>query len=297
MGADGPVLVVGATGTIGRTVVAELMARGVAVRAFTRDPSRAAAVLQSDGGGRSGAVEIVKGDLNDRTSVRQAARGCSQLFITTADSPGQVEWEVDTVRTVLDAGADHIVKISSCDATADATYLWARHHYRIEQALRELTPRHSILRPHFFMQNLFSFSADVIGRGILSAPAGTGRLGMIDARDIGLAAAVLLAAGKPLGRSAELTGPSPVSFADVTDAIGAALGRAVRYEDVAPERHRQRMLQEEGTTPEQAEDVLGVYADIRNGVLDRHTGEVQSITGRSPRPITRFASDYADRFC
>jgi len=66
-------LVTGATGFIGRHVVAGLLARGLAVRALVRSPGRAAHLRRAD-------VEIVAGDLGDRASLAAACRDCDVVF-------------------------------------------------------------------------------------------------------------------------------------------------------------------------------------------------------------------------
>ncbi|MFD6969994.1 SDR family oxidoreductase, partial [Streptomyces sp. NPDC059949] len=79
------VLVTGATGNVGSKVATELRARGISVRAFVRDPDRAAAVL----GGR---IEMAHGDFADPASVRRALDGVERMFLLCANDPRQVEY-------------------------------------------------------------------------------------------------------------------------------------------------------------------------------------------------------------
>src|SRR5712692_3779095 len=72
------VLVVGATGQLGRAIVWRLSEDGVPVRALVRPTSNVAVLLDSD-------AERVKGDLRDAESLRKACRGCDAV-ITTATS-------------------------------------------------------------------------------------------------------------------------------------------------------------------------------------------------------------------
>ncbi|HSX95896.1 MAG TPA: NAD(P)H-binding protein, partial [Streptomyces sp.] len=67
-------LVTGATGTVGRQVVAELLARGHAVRALTRDASRAAFPAE---------VEVVQGDLAEPDSLVPALHGVTGVHLIT----------------------------------------------------------------------------------------------------------------------------------------------------------------------------------------------------------------------
>ncbi len=82
-------LVTGATGNVGSRVVRELQGRGVSVRAFVRDPDKAAAML--DG------VELVFGDFSNPESVRRALEGVEGVFLACANDPRQVEYETGVI--------------------------------------------------------------------------------------------------------------------------------------------------------------------------------------------------------
>ena len=73
-----PVLVTGATGRVGRAVVAQLLAAGVPVRALTRRPT--AADLPA-------AVEIVAGDLTLPESLDAALEDVSSVFLVWTAPP------------------------------------------------------------------------------------------------------------------------------------------------------------------------------------------------------------------
>ena len=72
------VLVTGASGFVGSAVVRRALARGYDVRAFVR-PGSALGNLEGV------AVEIARGDLEDRESMANAIRGCDGLFHVAAD--------------------------------------------------------------------------------------------------------------------------------------------------------------------------------------------------------------------
>src|SRR5687768_12444688 len=72
---DGPVLVFGATGKQGGATVRHLRARGIPVRAVTRNP-------QGEGGRRltEAGVEVVRADLDDPATLGPALAGCRGVF-------------------------------------------------------------------------------------------------------------------------------------------------------------------------------------------------------------------------
>ena len=71
----GVILVSGATGQQGGAVSRSLLERGFAVRALTRDPEKAEAGELADLG-----VEVVGGDLEDRSSIERVLDGVHGVF-------------------------------------------------------------------------------------------------------------------------------------------------------------------------------------------------------------------------
>jgi uncharacterized protein YbjT (DUF2867 family) len=86
------VLVSGAIGNVGSGVVQELRGRGVSIRAFVRDPARAAEKLGEG-------VELAAGDFSDTESLRRALEGVDYLFLTSADGLQKVEHETTVIDT------------------------------------------------------------------------------------------------------------------------------------------------------------------------------------------------------
>ena len=96
-------LVLGATGGFGRAMAKELVDRGASVRALTRDPARAGALLGAS-------VEVAAGDATDAAAVARAAAGCA-IVVHAVNlpfhlwDPGMRDATARVVAACRDAGA------------------------------------------------------------------------------------------------------------------------------------------------------------------------------------------------
>ncbi|MEU4690899.1 NmrA family NAD(P)-binding protein [Actinoplanes sp. NPDC023714] len=277
------ILVTGATGAVGARVVRELQARQADVRAFVRDP------------GKMSGVETAAGDFDDPASLRRALDGVDRVYLCAADGPRKVAHETAVIDAAAAAGVERIVKLSAMHADPDSALPPFRWHGTIEEHLRGSGVPAVILRPAYFMTNLLMVAGGIAHTGVLPAPTAGRGVAMIDVRDVAAVAAVtLLDEGHP-GHAYELTGPTPVTFAQVAAALSAATGRTVTSLDLTAEQARPRFAGA-GLPDWLAAHLAGVFALIRDGGFERTTGHVPAITGRPARDITGFAGDFAAAF-
>ena len=282
------ILVTGATGQAGSQVVRSLLARQARVRVLVRDAERARRLFGD-------AVDVAEGDLAYPPSVRAALDGADVLFLSCADDPRRVEWEIDAIDAAAAAGVRRVVRLSALLAEPGSPVAFWDWHGRIDEHLRAADVPAVVLRASFFMSNLLQAADAVAHAGCLVAPAGESRIGMIDPRDVGDAAAVAILGTGHDGRTYELTGPAAVSHAQVARALGAAIGRPVEYV-AAGDDEAQRAMVDAGLPPFVAEQVVRMYAVARTGGLERVTPMVPALTGRVPRDLTAFVRDHADWF-
>jgi uncharacterized protein YbjT (DUF2867 family) len=282
------VLVTGATGNAGAQVVRALVKEEQEVRAFVRDADKAYALFGD-------AVELAVGDFADAQSVRAALAGAEALFLSCADDPRRVDWETAAIDSAATAGVRRIVKLSSLTAEPGAPVAFWDWHGRVERHLRRSRISSTVLRSSAYMTNVLAEADRVALEGRLNAPAGDARIAMIDPRDVGAAAAAALATAGHDGRTYVLTGPQAITYAQVAAELSAATGREVEYDDISDEDARQGMVQ--GGMPDAiARQVVNVFAMLRQGVAERVTDGVESLTGRPPRDFASFARDHAFLF-
>jgi uncharacterized protein YbjT (DUF2867 family) len=188
------VLVVGATGNQGGAAVDHLLAadREFAVRGLTRaQDSEAARTLAERG------VDVRRGDLNDKGTLRSAVDGVNAVVIVTNIWTAGFDRSVRQGKNIADVaaevGVDHLVFSGAGyhDRNLEITALEPAGE--IEQYIRALDVPATFLRPVWFMHNLEPAFEDIHG-GTLALPiAEDVTLQMVAVDDVGRAVARILA--------------------------------------------------------------------------------------------------------
>lgn len=282
------ILVTGATGNIGRHVTAALLERGASVRAFVRDPARAAELLGEQ-------VELAVGDFEDVASLRRALRNVDHVFLTSADGPHKPAHETAVIDAAAAAWVQRIVKLSSIGAAANASLGFWRWHGQVEEHLVRSQLPAVVLRSNFFMTGLLASAGAIAGTGKLFAPADDAKIAMIDSRDVAGAAAALLTEDGHEGRTYIVSGPEAITYRDVAEQLAAAIGRPVEFVDLPDEAAYAGML-DSGAPQWLAENVVGLFGELREGAGAEVTDTVRALTGRPPRTFAEFARDHAAAF-
>ncbi|MEZ5098245.1 MAG: SDR family oxidoreductase [Thermoleophilia bacterium] len=283
------ILVTGATGTVGRELVRELAGRGVAVRALVRSPERAAALHGLD-------VELAWGSLEDARSVAAALDGVETAFLLTGVPENQLELQNGFVDAAIGAGVAHLVKLGVMHPALDHPVGFFRWHRETELRIERSGLGWAHVRPNNFFQNLL-FQAEGIRRdGVFRSCFGQGRVSSVDARDVAaVSAAVLRDPSRWHGRALDVTGPAAPTHDEMLAALSHALGRDVRYVDLAPEEFEAATLAG-GAPAFFARDLTLLARSLAAGAASEVTDVVAETTGRPARSIDDFARDYADSF-
>ena len=146
-----PILVIGATGHVGRDVVHTLKAAGQPVRVMTRDRSRARDLGVT-------AAEIVEGDLRDPASLSAAVDGVERAYYATPDPADNVVMLENFVAAATPAGIRHVVRLSARSADIASANDLARRHGLAEQALERSGLAWTHIRPSWFMQMMVDYA-------------------------------------------------------------------------------------------------------------------------------------------
>jgi len=277
------ILVTGAAGNVGSEVVRALLDRGAQVIAagHRRDQTGV-----SEGPG----VTAARLDFNDRATWSQALSGAQHLFLmrppAIADVENNLNPFVDYART---RGVDHVLFLSVAGAGKNRFV----PHRKVEDHLRAHGDHYTNLRPGFFAQNLQSaYLQDIVEDDRIYVPAGRALVNWIDVRDVAeVAALVLLDPAPHRGRSYTLTGPGPVPWSEVTDALTKALGRPIHYQPASVlgyMRHLSRRGFPRGAVLVQT--ILHFVLRFGQGATMDPT--LERILGRSGRSVHQYIADH-----
>lgn len=219
------ILVIGATGRVGRHVVEQLVARDASVRVLTRDPAKAAFPT---------GVEVAKGDLLDIHALRAAFVGVRTLFLLNAVTGDEFTQAIVTLNVAREAGVDRVVYLSVFDADRAVNVPHFAVKSGAERMLEAMNFGATILRPTYFIDNEAMVKDVILQHGVYPMPIGGKGVAMVDARDIAEVAAIELirrdrAPDKLPIETINVVGPETLTGEDVAAIWSDVLGRPVAY--------------------------------------------------------------------
>jgi uncharacterized protein YbjT (DUF2867 family) len=275
------ILVIGGRSKIGAALIAELLDRGQQVRVLTRAGESAAAL--PDG------AEAVTGDLADEGSLVAAMTGADRVFLLSSPHPDAVRWHHNAIDAARRTEVQLLVRSSILGADRDSPAEFISAHTDCDRYLEESGLPYAIVRPNLFLQNIpESTIPSIDGAGTFYADAGQARISMVDTRDVGAVAAVVLTEPGHAGAGYDVTGPEALSYDDVAAKLTETMGRRISYADVPDDAVRQALLGA-GLTPWFAGALVGLYQDYRRSGADGYaaqvTGTVAELTGRPARSL------------
>ncbi len=281
--------VTGSTGTVGSAVVGALSDLDLDFVAITRDPEAAVQRLGTH-------VRAVRGDLADPGSLAEALAGVDALFLLTPGGPATVEQAGAALDAASRAGVRHVVRLSALGADQSAPFQIGRWHAAAEEKVRGSAIPWTILQPDAFMQNLLASAPSISERGEFYSARGDGKRALIDARDIGAAAAAVLGDTTPhRGATYRLTGGEALGDEHVAEHLSDALGRTIRCVPVPPEAVGEGM-RAAGLPEWLIADLLLLDEFTAKGLLGSVDPTLGELLGRPPLTFARFARDYAEVF-
>lgn len=260
------ILVTGATGNIGRHVVAGLRERGATVRTMSRF---------ADGG-------TVTGDLTKPATLHSVLSTVDSVFLLW---PFMSADGIDDVLEVVARYASRIVYVSALSAKNGG--VWGD----VEAAIRRTGLEWTFLRPGGFATNTLEWAPAIRAGRPARMPYPEAGRSLIHEADIADIAVLALTEDGHAGRTYELTGPEILTQVEQARILGEVAERPATIEELTKEEARAAMTWAGDSTF--ADHALAYWAslvDHPEPVIDTY----ETLTGRPSRTFTQWAHDHAD---
>jgi uncharacterized protein YbjT (DUF2867 family) len=280
------ILVIGATGNVGRHVVSQLAARGAQFRAMTRNP---------DAAGLPPHFEVVYGDVMVPETLDRCLHEIDTVFLV---------WVArrDAVKGALERIAQHARRIVFLTAPLKTPHPFfqqpnpardlAEH---IERAIETSGLEWTFVRAGMFAGNARHFWGSQIRAGeIVRWPYLDAPTAPTDERDVAAAAVRALCDEGHGGAEYVITGPQSLTQAEQVRTIGRAIGRTLRVEEISPDEARSELLPLFGASTV-IEMLLRAWA-AAIGQPAFVSSTFVELTGVQPRTFLDWATDNAAEF-
>ncbi|MFE0027853.1 NAD(P)H-binding protein [Amycolatopsis sp. NPDC059021] len=277
------ILVLGATGKVGRELVPALLDTGATVRALTRDAARARIDPRA---------EVVEGDLDRPSELPRLLDGVERVFLLTpGHGPGR---EITVAEAAAAAGVTRLVKLSTSCVHFGQQDAITRGHAEAEQSVREAGPEWTILRPGAFMDNRFGWLPSIREHDTVLVTEGDPDSALIHVRDIAAVAALALTGPGHDGQVYPLSGGVSLSAEQQVETLSAALGRPLKIVFETVEETRARML----SYGWPAATIDGFFELKRESNAHEHVvfDTVERLLGRAPLTFADWAHENVATF-
>ncbi len=273
------IVVTGATGHLGRLVVEQLLARGVAAEQVVAGGRRVETLDDLAARG----VRTARVDYDEPATLDAVlGAGDTLLLISGSEVGRRVEQHGNVVDAAVRAGVGRLVYTSVLGG--DARLAIAPEHLATEERIRESGLPATILRHGWYSENYVPVLQQAAATGEVVASVGDGRVASADRRDFAEAAAVVLTEDGHVGELHELSGDHAWTHDELAQVVGRLLGRPVTHRRVPPEEHL-AILQEAGLDDATAGFLVTMDANIRDGLLAPTPGVLSRIIGRPTTPL------------
>lgn len=275
-------VITGATGNTGHLIAKRLLEQGKKVRVLGRSPEKLAPLAALG-------AEAFAANLTDADAVAQAFSGAEAAYLmlppnlATDDVLGYQREITNAFAEAIESNEiTHVVALSSigADKTEKTGPVVGLHV--LEEKLRSIAGLNTLaLRPAYFMENTLPQAAIIHGMGVAAGPLRADmKIPMIETRDIGAYAADALLQLEFKGfNTLELLGPRDISYLEITEIIGKAIGKPELKYNQIPYEHFAAALQQMGIS----QNMAGLLAELSEAL---NTGHVSAIEPRSAKNTT-----------
>lgn len=280
---NGPFIVTGASGQLGRQVIANMLEAGAGpIIAVTRSPEKLADLADKG-------VEARKADFNDPASLASAFAGGKRLLIISTDDlePGKrLAAHSNAITAASKEGINHIVYTSLTSPVEESPITFSGDHRDTEAMIKATSATYTILRNNLYTDLVLMGGGQSIGMGQHFAAAASGKTGYVTRADCARAAAAALM--QESGSSVlDITGPAVVGQDEIAAILSEISGKEIPYIPIPTEDLVQAMIG--AGMPEFMARVFASFdTAMAENYLDVATGDLEKLTGQAGQSARDF---------
>lgn len=225
------ILVTGGTGFVGGYLIRRLRQEGLPVRALARHPDKVQPLKDLG-------IEVVHGDISDKTSLEKAAEGVERVIHLVGiiqETPGvtfrgvHVEGTRNVIEAARKAGVRHFFYQSALGTRPGAKSEYHRTKWEAEELVRQSGIPHTILRPSLIYGSGDKFTiklSEMLRRAPVMPVIGSGqsRVQPIYIDDVVSCMVKVVIGDAFLNEIYEIGGPDQLTYKEVMTAIAEAMG-------------------------------------------------------------------------
>ncbi len=273
------ILVTGGTGSVGRHVISELVARDCDVRAVVRDPCTASLPP---------GIGVARGDLSSPETLGAALRDVGSVYLMWPALPVEPR-----VVDMIASRAERVVYLSAdvpdlADGEQPVSF-----HQELERLIRKSGLSWTFVRGIDFATNTLRW-AEQVKQGVVRLPYGQASRSLIHERDVARVVAHVLTSDGHDEAKYLITGPESIPQAELVRTIGEAIQRDVRWQELTPAQAREELTESWGDA-ELVDARLRAWSALVDSP-ERVTDTVERLLGAPAMTFREWAQDHVDDF-
>lgn len=276
------IAITGATGHLGRLVIAKLKAKVPAdtIVALARTPSKGADL----------GVAVREADYDRPDTLAPALRGIDKLLLISANEVGKRATQHRAVIAAAKAaGVKSVAYTSILHADRSAIEL-AVEHLATETELAKSGLPTTLLRNGWYTENYMGAVPGALGSGVWLGAAGDGKVSGAARADYAEAAVAVLVGTGHEGRTYELAGDTAFTLAELAAEVGRQAGRSVTYKNL-PAADYAATLAKFGLPEDVARMIAGWDVATAQGALFDDSHQLSKLIGRPTTPLSKVVAD------
>lgn len=276
-------IVTGASGTLGRKIIENLLLRvpAASIGISVRDPAKVAD-FEARG------VRVRQGDYRDAESLRHAWGGAERLLLVSSNAAATggnpLAEHAAAIRAAREVGVKRVFYTSQISSAATSLFPPGRDHAATEKMLEESGLAWTAMRHGFYAASALMMNARGFAAGTLEGPE-DGKVAWTTHDDLAAADAALLVGSEVIdGPTPPLTGNETLDLADLAKLAGDILGRPITR-TILSEASMEAKARAAGMPEQSLHVMLGYYRAARAGEFEVNDGLLASLLGRAPQTM------------